>query len=156
PTTEVTGLDISPVMIEAGKRVVGRRRLVSRVSFEVGDARAMPFPDGYFDGIISYGSLHHWSAPELVFNEIYRVRKSGGTVYVADLRRDQPRAPLWFLYAMVRVRAGKRMADEMIRSVNSAYTPSEIGAILNKTTMTHWQPKHTFYGVNVFSSQKTR
>jgi ubiquinone/menaquinone biosynthesis C-methylase UbiE len=154
PTVEVIGLDISSAMIKAGKRVVGRKGLAPRVSFETADARAMPFPNDYFDRVISYGSLHHWSEPEVVFNEINRVRRPGGMIYVADLRRDQPRIPLWFLYAMVRLRAGKRMADEMVNSVNSAYTPSEIGVMLGKTTITHWQPKHTFYGINIFSSEK--
>lgn len=88
----------------------------------------------------------------MVFNEINRVRKPSGMIYVADLKRDQPRIPFWFLYAMVRLRASKRMADEMVNSVNSAYTPSEIRAILGRTTITHWQPGHTFYGINIFSS----
>ena len=154
PAVEVVGLDISSTMTEAGKRVVARKGLAPRVSFETADARAMPFPDDSFDGVISYGSLHHWSEPQLVFNEINRVRKPGGVIYVADLRRDQARIPLWFLYAMVRLRAGQRMASEMINSVNSAYTPSEIAALLGQTTITHWQPKHSFYGMNVFSSQK--
>jgi len=26
----------------------------------------------------SYGSLHHWSEPEVIFNEINRVRRPGG------------------------------------------------------------------------------
>ena len=154
PAVEVVGLDISSAMTEEGRRVVARKGLAPRVSFETADARAMPFPDDHFDGVISYGSLHHWSEPELVFNEINRVRKPGGVIYVADLRRDQARMPLWFLYAMVRLRAGKRMASEMINSVNSAYTPPEIAAILGQTTIAHWQPKHSFYGMNVFSSQE--
>jgi len=131
-----------------------RKGLAPRVSFETADAQAMPFPNDYFDGVISYGSLHHWSAPEAVFNEINRVRKPSGMIYVADLKRDQPRIPLWFLYTTVRLRAGKRMADEMVNSVNSAYTPSEIEIILERTTITHWQPKHTFYGINIYSSEK--
>lgn len=154
PSVEVIGLDISVAMIEAGKRVVAEKDLAPRISFETADARSMPFPDGYFDGVVSYGSLHHWSEPEMVFNEINRVRKPAGTIYIADLRRDQPRVPLWVLYAMVRIRAGKQMADEMVNSVNSAYTPSEIAAILGKTMITHWQPKHNFYGINIFSPGK--
>lgn len=59
PIVEVIGLDISSAMIEAGKRVVDRKGLVPRVSFETADAQAMPFPNDYFDGVISYGSLHH-------------------------------------------------------------------------------------------------
>jgi ubiquinone/menaquinone biosynthesis C-methylase UbiE len=154
PIVDVIGLDISPTMIEAGNRIVARKGLASRVSFKMGNAQAIPFPDDYFDGVISYGSLHHWLEPETVFNEINRIRKPGGMIYVADLKRDQPRIPLWILYAMVRFRAGKRMAEEMINSVNSAYTPSEMGTILSMTTIKNWQPMHNFYGINIFSAGK--
>jgi hypothetical protein len=55
---------------------------------------------------------------------------------------------------MLRVRAGRRQAREMVTSVNAAYTPSEIEAMLARTTITKWQPKHTFYGLNIFSERK--
>ena len=115
PSVEVIGLDISNKMAEAGKTVVERKGLSQRVSFVTADAKQMPFDDNYFDAIISYGSLHHWLEPTEVFNEINRVRKPDGIIYIADLKRDQPRLPLWFLYMVVRLRANKRMADEMVR-----------------------------------------
>jgi hypothetical protein len=58
------------------------------------------------------------------------------------------------LHLFVRVRAGRRMAEEMVGSVNAAYTPSEIEEMMEATTITEWRPKHTFYGINVFSGQK--
>jgi len=154
PEVEIIGLDVSKQMTEAGKALVERRGLSKRVSFEKADAKEMPFPEGFFDAVISYGSLHHWVEPERVFDEINRVRKSTGMIYVADLRRDQPRIPLWLLYLFVRVRAGRRMAGGMVASVNAAYTPSEIEEIMGRTTITEWQPRHTFYGINIFSGQK--
>jgi len=154
PDVEIVGLDVSEQMIELGRALVERRGLSKRISFEKADAKKMPFPDGFFDAVISYGSLHHWVEPERVFDEINRVRKSTGMIYVADLRRDQPRIPLWLLYLFVRVRAGRRMAREMVGSVNAAYTPSEIEEMLERTTITEWQPKHTFYGINIFSGQE--
>jgi len=154
PEVEIIGLDVSKQMTEAGKALVERRGLSKRVSFEKADAKEMPFPEGFFDAVISYGSLHHWVGPERVFDEINRVRKPTGMIYVADLRRDQPRIPLWLLYLFVRVRAGRRMAGEMVASVNAAYTPPEIEEIMGRTTITEWQPRHTFYGINIFSGQK--
>ncbi len=154
PEVEIIGLDVSKQMTEAGKALVERRGLSKRVSFEKADAKEMPFPEGFFDAVISYGSLHHWVGPERVFDEINRVRKSTGMIYIADLRRDQPRIPLWLLYLFVRVRAGRRMAGEMVASVNAAYTPPEIEEIMGRTTITEWQPRHTFYGINIFSGQK--
>jgi len=154
PEVEIIGLDVSKQMTEAGKALVERRGLSKRVSFEKADAKEMPFPDGFFDAVISYGSLHHWVGPERVFDEINRVRKPTGMIYVADLRRDQPRIPLWLLYLFVRVRAGRRMAGEMVASVNAAYTPPEIEEIMGRTTITEWQPRNTFYGINIFSGQE--
>lgn len=151
---EIVGLDVSEKMIEAGKALVKKRGLSNRISFENADAKKMPFPDGFFDAVISYGSLHHWMGPEQVFDEINRVRKSTGTVYIADLRRDQPRIPLWLLYFFLRLRAGPRQAREMISSVNAAYTPSEIEDMLARTSINKWKPQHTFYGLNIFSKEK--
>ena len=154
PDVEIIGLDVSEQMTEAGRTLVESRGLSQRISFENADAKDMPFPADYFDTVISYGSLHHWVGPEGMFNEINRVRKPGGMIYIADLRRDQPRILVWLLYLLIRIRAGKQQASEMVASVNSAYTPSEIGSIMKRTTIAQWQPKHTFYGINIFSSHK--
>lgn len=151
---KVTGLDLSQEMIDAGRSLIERRGLSKRIFFTRADAKEMPFPDDSFDAVISYGSLHHWLEPEQVFNEINRVRKPTGMVYVADLRRDQPRLPLWLLYLFVRARGGRQQASEMMSSVGAAYIPSEIAAMLERTTITTWQPKHTFYGINIFSERK--
>jgi ubiquinone/menaquinone biosynthesis C-methylase UbiE len=43
PSAEVTGIDVSPAMVEQA------RRNVERASFQVGDAARPPFPDGSFD-----------------------------------------------------------------------------------------------------------
>jgi ubiquinone/menaquinone biosynthesis C-methylase UbiE len=154
PDVEVVGLDVSEKMVEKGRALVETRGLANRISFETADAKDMPFPRSAFDAVISYGSLHHWIEPERVFDEINRVRKPTGMIYIADLRRDQPRIPLWLLYLFVRVRAGHQMGKEMLASVNAAYTPQEIAEIMRMTTITRWQPKHTFYGINIFSGQK--
>jgi ubiquinone/menaquinone biosynthesis C-methylase UbiE len=154
PQVKIIGLDVSEQMVEAGRALVEKRGLSERISFEKADAKEMPFPEGFFDAVISYGSLHHCVGPEKVFDEINRVRKPTGMIYVADLRRDQPQITLWLLHLFVRLRAGRRMAEEMVGSVNAAYTPSEIEKMMETTTITEWQPKHTFYGINIFSGQK--
>jgi ubiquinone/menaquinone biosynthesis C-methylase UbiE len=64
PEVEIIGLDVSEQMTEAGRTLVEGRELARRVSFEKADAKEMPFPEGFFDAVISYGSLHHWLGPE--------------------------------------------------------------------------------------------
>jgi ubiquinone/menaquinone biosynthesis C-methylase UbiE len=48
----------------------------------VGDLRAMPFENGYFDGIMSLGAVEHdRDGPEAALNEMYRVLKPEGFLY---------------------------------------------------------------------------
>ncbi len=46
------------------------------------DATDLPYPDGYFDCVYSFGVIHHIPESRTVLDEIYRVLKPGGTVMV--------------------------------------------------------------------------
>jgi len=47
-----------------------------------GDMRAMPFADGYFDGIMSLGAVEHdENGPEAALLDMHRVLKPGGFLY---------------------------------------------------------------------------
>lgn len=151
---DVVGLDISRKMIEAGRKEVHRKGLAGRIAFVEADARVMPFPDDCFDAVISFSSLHHWPDPVSILNEIDRVRKPGGMVFITDIRRDAPRPFVWLLCTAIRLRVGRRLAEELAASVHAAYLPSEIEAVLEKTTIRDWQPKHTLIDLNIFSPGK--
>jgi SAM-dependent methyltransferase len=55
----------------------------ARIGFEVGDACAMPFPDGSFDAALSQLVLQFVPEPERAIREMRRVTKPGGTVAAA-------------------------------------------------------------------------
>jgi ubiquinone/menaquinone biosynthesis C-methylase UbiE len=55
-------------------------------SFVVGDAAALPFPDGSFEVVVSTMSMHHWSDPIAGLNEIGRVLRPDGRALIWDLR----------------------------------------------------------------------
>ncbi len=78
---KVTGIDPSPILIESANALSNGR---ANISFEVGDARDMPFEDGAFDVAIFHTALCHIPEPERALAEAFRVLIKGGTVCVFD------------------------------------------------------------------------
>ena len=130
PQAQIIGLDISETMIRIGRRNVAEAGLSERITFRQADAVAMPFDDAEFDFVVSSGSLHHWSKPVEVFDEIYRVLKLGRSALVYDVRKDAPKQKVdefshhiesWFM------RWGLR------HSVGESYTQQGIEELLSRT-----------------------
>ncbi|ETT26103.1 methyltransferase type 11 [Rhodococcus aetherivorans] len=82
----IIGLDLSrPQIKRATKRM---RRYGERVRFQVGDATRLDFADQTFDGVISYGSIKHWSSREAGLAECMRVLKPAGPLLITDADRS--------------------------------------------------------------------
>jgi SAM-dependent methyltransferase len=77
--SSIRGVDISPTYIEHAKR----RNEDPRVTFELGDACALPFPDASFDHTVSMLVLQFIPQPALAVREMRRVTRSGGTIAAA-------------------------------------------------------------------------
>lgn len=67
---EAHGVDISPVAVSRGA--------APGVLAAVADGERLPYPDGAFDRVVSFGSLEHYEVPEAGAAEIARVLDSGG------------------------------------------------------------------------------
>lgn len=85
PGLVVTGVDISPEMVERAAHRAREAGLAGRVGFEVGDVGTLPFAEGAFDGVVSTLSLHHWPDPALGLAEVHRVLKPGREARIYDL-----------------------------------------------------------------------
>ena len=84
----VTGVDLTPAMLEQAKRGAADEG-IENASFSVGDATALEFADGSFDGSVTRFSLHHIPVPGRVIAELARVVRPGGWVVVSDLVADE-------------------------------------------------------------------
>ena len=68
------GLDFSPAMLSIA------RRHHAAISFDEGDAEALPYPDHAFDAAVSNFGIHHVPRPQLALREAHRVLCDGGRV----------------------------------------------------------------------------
>lgn len=82
PDLTLTGLDLSPDMVDAARRNL--RPYADRADARVGDVTDLPFPDGSFDVVVSSISLHHWDRPEAAVPELARVLRPGGLLRIYD------------------------------------------------------------------------
>ena len=81
---EVIGVDLLPSMVEAADRLSGAPVAMGapRPMFEVGDGRALRFPDGHFDLVACRHLTQLLPDPEAVLAECRRVLRPGGWLHV--------------------------------------------------------------------------
>jgi SAM-dependent methyltransferase len=80
----VTGIDVTPAMLERARQLAAQRRL-KNVTFLPADANSLPFPNRSFDIVVSRFAFHHFPDPGEVLAEMKRVCRLGGRVIVADM-----------------------------------------------------------------------
>ena len=110
----VTGIDITPKMIELACEKMASKDLPVQVDFQVGDALAMTFADDTFDVVTSGYMLRNVCDIQKAINEMYRVLAPGGKVIVAELAKPDNRVIRYFyeLYIKHRVTKVARRYDK--------------------------------------------
>ena len=89
PDIRITAIDLSKEMLNIAKRHVAAAELAARITLEHVDAKALPYPDNTFDGLISNSIVHHIHDSLRALQEMSRVVKPGGLVLIRDLVRPE-------------------------------------------------------------------
>jgi ubiquinone/menaquinone biosynthesis C-methylase UbiE len=87
----VTGIDITPKMIEQAKKLQQDKGLTN-LTWQVGDVLPLPFADSLFSVVVTRYSFHHFLNPGAVLAEMVRVCKPGGKVMVIDVVQPPDKA----------------------------------------------------------------
>jgi len=145
-STMLLAVEISPEMTKIAERNAREYGLEGRVKYVKGDAHQIPFDDNTFDGVFTNGSLHEWSQPIRVFDEVYRVLKPGAKCFISDMRRDMNPLVRRFMKLMVKP---KEIRPGFISSMNASYTIDEIRSILNQSNLKESIVAKTFMGFEI-------
>ncbi len=85
----VTGLDLTPAMLDKARELQQQRGL-ENVSWQLGRADSLPYPDGSFHAVVTRFSFHHLTDPARALAEMVRVCRFGGRVVVCDVFTTSP------------------------------------------------------------------
>ena len=104
------GVDLTPRAVEITHRRLEAQGLAS--DLRVGDAEALPFSDGSFDVVYSWGVIHHSPNTAQAAREILRVLKPGGHFRVMVYQTwSLVGLMLWLRYGLARGRPFTSMAE---------------------------------------------
>jgi len=81
---KIVGLDISPGMLEVGKKKVLEKHLEKTIEMIEGDSENLPFKDNMFDAITVAFGVRNFETLEKGLSEIHRVLKPSGTFVVLE------------------------------------------------------------------------
>jgi ubiquinone/menaquinone biosynthesis C-methylase UbiE len=85
----VTGIDLTPEFCDVARHLTQLLDLEDRIKFEVGNALAMPFADGSFDGAYSMNVSMNIADKSAFYHEIHRVLKPGGWLALSELAKGE-------------------------------------------------------------------
>ena len=104
----VVGIDIAEQMIRYAQKRAEDLRLTDRVSFQVGDAYGLEFPEGGFDAVLTVFTSQ-FLEPSRAFPEFHRVLRQGGYLGINEMYRADQVPP----EAVERVDYGEQVFREL-------------------------------------------
>jgi len=117
----VTGIDVSPAMLEIGRR---RATALGRaIDLRLGDAQALKFPDGSFDTVVCTLSLCSIPDARRAVAEAKRVLRPGGHM----LLLEHVRSPIRWIYGLQRLleRLTRRSSGDFLTREPLTYLRAE-------------------------------
>ncbi len=90
----VLGVDLAHEMLLVAGRNVDAAGFTGRIRLEAGDIKALGWPEGGFEAVLSNTIVHHIAEPAGPMAAMARLVAPGGTLLVRDLARPADRAEL--------------------------------------------------------------
>ena len=89
PDARVTGVDLTPAMLDVGRRKVMSAGLADRVVLEEGNACALTYMDGSVDAVVCAFGFRNFPDRAVALREVARVLRPGGNLLALELFRPR-------------------------------------------------------------------
>jgi ubiquinone/menaquinone biosynthesis C-methylase UbiE len=113
------GLDYSPDMVELTRRNNADAVADGRLEVRLGDAAALPWPDGSFDVVTNLSAFNAMDEPVPVLSEAYRVLEPGGRLMIVTMAKpddDNGSRFMRWLMPWVRLYSDQELSDLLRRA----------------------------------------
>ena len=116
---EVTGLDLSPGMLEIGKEKINHQGLGKHIEMVIGDSERLSFEDNTFDAVTVAFGVRNFENLEVGLAEILRVLKPGGLLGI--LETSVPANPIIRMGYMLHSKVVLPVVGKLFSKDGSAY-----------------------------------
>jgi arsenite methyltransferase len=118
---KVIGVDMTPEMIDKSRENI-RKSKYKNVEFRLGEIENLPVPDSSVDVVISNCVINLSTNKKCVFEEAFRVLKSGGRLMISDivLMRKLPETIRKSVQAYIGCLSGAEMKDRYLQKIRDA------------------------------------
>ncbi len=98
---QIIGVDISPKMLEIGRRKIETRKLQHLIMLESGEAEHLRFKSGSFDVVMAAFGARNFTDLELGLKEFHRVLRNGGCAMILEFSQPKqfPIKQLFYVYS---------------------------------------------------------
>ena len=93
----IIGIDISPKMLDRGRKKIRSRKLEHLITLESGEAEHMRFASELFDVVMAAFGVRNFTNLELGLKELHRVLRIGGRAMILEFSKPK-RFPIKHLY----------------------------------------------------------
>jgi len=132
PQWQIWGIDLAENMLKLGFQNVKAAGLQDRINLELVDAKRLPYPDEYFELVISNSLVHHLPNPLPFLLELKRVLQPQGAICIRDLIRPTDAATIDRLVEGIGTEYSDRQKDLFRDSLHAAFTIDEVEQLVTQ------------------------
>jgi ubiquinone/menaquinone biosynthesis C-methylase UbiE len=129
-SARVLAIDLAGQMLALAQRNLAEAGLADRIALQRADAKAMPYPGGRFEAVVSNSIVHHIPDPAPVLAGLVRSLAPGGTLFVRDLARPDHLGELDRLVALYAGAESPAARALFAASLHAALSLAEVRALI--------------------------